>query len=312
MVACALYPTSPEVTSFRDILDQTEQILCNAGVYCGHGYDSEHDEAVALVLAAAELPVTTGTEILDEPFPDPARERLKGFLERRTRDRVPTAYIIGRAWLGPLEFRCDPRALVPRSPLMAVIETGFAPWWTGDVPRRLVDVCCGGGSLGLLAAATLPGTEVYLTDIDSDALALAEENRALHGLTNVVLGQGDLLAALAPESVDIILANPPYVDALDMAALPDEYLHEPGRALAAGNDGLELVHRLLREAHTVLAPEGVLFLEVGNSWLALEEAYPVFAFTWLQFESGGHGVCVLNRSELSALLAGPSSVSQQL
>jgi len=295
-------PLKAAVTlTFQQALTETQAALESADVWCGHGYDSAHDEAVALMLAAAELPVSTGTEILSELMSDDQYAQLAEFTRLRTEQRLPTAYIIGRSWLGPLEFLTDARALIPRSPLMEVIGYGFEPWWSGGAVQCIVDVCCGGGSLGLLAAHEFPDAQVRLLDLDCDALALAQENLDLHGFDNVTLTQGDLLAPLTPASADIILANPPYVDAEDMASLPPEYLHEPRLALAAGHDGLDLVHRLLLQAAYVLRPGGVLFLEVGNSWLALEQAYPETAFTWLMFESGGHGVCTLSHSDLQTL-----------
>ncbi len=295
------------MTTFREGLKATEQALIDAGVWCGHGYESAHDEAVALVLAAAGMPVDTGTDILEQPIPEEALARLATYVDQRTIERIPVAYIIGRAWLGPLEFIADSRALVPRSPLMAAIETGFAPWWRGMAPRRIVDLCCGGGSLGLLAAWAYPDAEVLLLDIDTSALELAAQNLTKHQCTNAAIVQGDLLSPLAPRSADVILANPPYVDAEDMSDLPPEYHHEPRLALAAGDDGLDLVHQILRQAADVLSDEGVLFLEVGNSWSALEASYPTHGFVWLQFESGGHGVCALEKSALVALLSANST-----
>ncbi len=301
MVACALLFRGLRVTSFRTVLLAAEQALIDADVYCGHGYDSPHDEAVALVLAAARLPGTTGTEILERPWPLEAQQRLDAFLRQRTEQRLPTAYIIGQAWLGPLLFKADARALIPRSPIMGFIADAFEPWWQGGAPDHIIDVCCGGGSLGLLAAWTFPDTHVSLLDIDTAALALAEENRHLHGLSNVALHLGDLLTPVMGQKADIILANPPYVDATDMASLPSEYHHEPRLALEAGVDGLNLVHRLLLQAADVLTADGVLFLEVGNSWPALEQAYPEQIFTWLSPDVGGHGVCVLYGSEIAAM-----------
>lgn len=293
------------LSTFSELLSRTELRLAQADICFGHGYECAHDEAVALVLAAANLPVTTGREILDRAPDKVTTERLEQFMRRRITNREPVAYITGRAWLGPLQFIADTRALVPRSPLMSVIESGFGPWWQGDDPSSIVDVCCGGGSLGLLAAWAFPAAQVTLLDIDSAALSLAHENLALHALNNVTIDQGDLLEPIVDsQTVDIILANPPYVDAIDMANLPAEYLHEPRLALAAGTDGLDLVHRLLAQAAHLLSPVGLLFLEVGNSWEALEAAYPNCAFTWLELEAGGHGVCVLTRSELKHAVHG--------
>lgn len=299
------------LSTFSELLGRTQLRLEQADVWFGHGYDCAHDEAVALVLAAANLPVTTGREILDQKPDKVAADRLEQFVRRRIENREPVAYIIGRAWLGPLQFIADARALVPRSPLMSVIESGFGPWWQRDDPSSIVDVCCGGGSLGLLAAWAFPESQVTLLDIDGEALSLARENLALHALNNVTINQGDLLQPIVDsQTVDIILANPPYVDATDMASLPAEYLHEPRLALAAGADGLDLVHRLLAQAAQLLSPGGLLFLEVGNSWEALEAAYPNCTFTWLEFEAGGHGVCVLTRSEINGAVHGKQWVEE--
>ncbi len=298
--------------SFGEVLLATEQALIDANIYCGHGYDSPHDEAVALMLAAAQLPNTTGAEILDAQWPAPAQTQLATFLHQRTQQRLPTAYITGQAWLGPLVFKADPRALIPRSPIMSFIGDAFEPWWQGGAPGHIVDVCCGGGSLGLLAAWTFPDTRVSLLDIDQGALALAEENRQLHELHNVALYAGDLLVPLQDQTADIILANPPYVDADDMSNLPAEYHHEPRLALAAGDDGLDLVHRLLVQAADVLTTDGLLILEVGNSWPALEKAYPDQVFTWLTPIEGGHGLCILYGSEVAAMKQQAEQWVQQL
>lgn len=293
------------MTTFRELLIDTEEQLSKAPLFFGHGYDSAHDEAVALVLAAAELPADTGAEILDQPVPAVARDTLARFVARRTQGKEPVAYIIGQAWLGPLMFKADARALVPRSPIMSLLMSALSPWWSGErAPAVIVDLCAGGGSLGLLAAEIFPDSTVYLLDIDADALALASENIALHGVqARVKIVHADLLSPLKTESVDVILANPPYVDQADMDTLPAEYLHEPRHALAAGFDGLELVHRIITEAALILRDPGLLALEVGNSWLALEAAYPEFPFIWLEIAEGGHGVTLLTRGDLQRLLA---------
>lgn len=286
------------MATFRELLITTESQLEAADLYFGHGYFDAHDEAVALVLAAEGLDPLTGSEILDCDMSDTGQQKLRGFLRQRVSDRRPTAYIIGYAALGALTFSCDKRALVPRSPLMSVIHEGYSPWFSQAVPERIVDVCCGGGSLGLLAAYHSPASSVFLLDIDKGALALAETNRRGQELPNARCLRADLLATLAPDSVDIILANPPYVDAEDMSNLPQEFHHEPRIALAAGDDGLDLVHELLRQAAHVLTSHGVLFLEVGNSAPALAKSYPNIAFTWLELDNGGHGVCAVSASEL--------------
>ncbi len=289
------------MTTFREALENTEFALRGAGVFCGHGYADSHDEAVALVLAAAELDPLSGTEILDRPVAPDSLKRLAEYTSLRVNERLPVAYITGRAALGDLTFHCDPRALVPRSPLMTVIVGDYQPWYCGRQPPRIVDLCCGGGSLGLLAAHHAPASEVLLLDLDADAVELARLNLNEHAFPNARCVQGDLLTFVAPDTVDIILANPPYVDAEDMAALPQEYRHEPRIALAAGEDGLDLIHRILMQSKAVLAPQGLLFLEVGNSAAALLDAYPNLPMIWLDLEHGGHGVCVMAKEDLNLL-----------
>ena len=294
------------MTTFQEAIDTTKATLAAVPIYCGHGYYSVHDEAVALVLAAARMSATTDKSVLGAVLETTALERLADFVQQRAIHRLPTAYIIGKAWLGPLEFVCDSRALVPRSPLMEVIAADYQPWCTRP-PRHIVDLCCGGGSLGILAALNRPDAVITLSDIDVDALNLARENLLMHAPPNARLLRADLLSGIAPRSIDVILANPPYVDGEDMQALPPEFGHEPNRALAAGVDGLLLVYRLLAEAADCLDEEGHLFLEVGNSWTALEEAFPHFAFEWLDLEWGGHGVCVIAQQELQYLRYGAGS-----
>ncbi len=291
--------------TFRELLIDTEQQLLFADLFFGHGYDSAHDEAVALVLAAAALPVDTGAEILDIASTQQIVATLSEFLVRRIQNREPVAYIIGQAWLGPLMFKADRRAIIPRSPIMSSVMTGFAPWWPASrQPEVIIDLCAGGGSLGVLAAEVFPDARLYLLDIDASALALANENIIFHGVINrASVIQTDLLSALSAASADVILANPPYVDQADMDALPEEYRYEPRHALAAGFDGLDLVHRIIAEAAVVLRKPGLLILEVGNSWSTLEAAYPDFAFIWLEIAEGGHGVTVLDTDDLQRLLA---------
>lgn len=294
------------MATFRDILISTENQLIDAAVFCGHGYDSEHDEAVALVLAAASLsPLETGTEVLDAPYPTGAHKTLANFLTRRCEERLPVAYITGQAWLGPLCFKSDNRALVPRSPVAELILNQLQPWYESTSPSVIIDVCCGGGSLGMLAKWVFPDSKVLLSDIDADAIGLARDNATLHNVDAIV--RADLLAWCADESVDVILANPPYVDAQDMRDLPQEYLHEPGLALSGGEDGLDLVRLMLVDAARILRSGGILILEVGNSIEALEGLSPMLAPLWVELEQGGHGVAVFMAQDLAQWAAGKAN-----
>lgn len=294
-----------QLSTYRTAFAIAEAALAKAEVWCGHGYIDHHDEAIALVLAAAGQPLDADASILDAPYPEEHRALLADYLKRRTIDRLPVAYIIGEAWLGPCLFRCDARALVPRSPIAEIVLRELSPWWmNARPPGRIVDVCCGGGSLGILAAHVFPEAQVSLLDIDPQALQLAAENVAAHELDQrITLIEADLLSPMAAGSCDVILANPPYVDAPEMASLAPEYAHEPRHALAAGEDGLDLIPALVRGAAAALTADGILLLEVGNSWHALEAKYPGVSFLWVELESGGEGVAVFTRQDLLTWLS---------
>ena len=286
--------------TFRTKLGQAEAILQKAGVYCGHGYDSVTDEAVALVLGAAGLPPAEPLSLLDQPFPSDAEAPLAALLDRRCRQRLPLAYCLGESYLAGLRFIADPRALVPRSPISHVVAERLSPWWAeGRDPNVIVDVCCGGGSLGLIAAEAFSGATVVLSDLDPQAISLAAENTTLHSHPyRVFMLRADLLSALRSGSADVVLANPPYVCRGEMAELPPEYFHEPRIALEADADGTELAITLLREAVRVLAPDGLMLLEVGETWVALENRLPKVPFLWLELPQGGAGVAAISAQEL--------------
>lgn len=294
----------PPPRTVGQALTWCEARLEESGVYFGHGTDNPWDEAVQMVLAVVGLPLDADDGVLPHPVDDGQLERLRVLLQRRIVDREPLPYILGRAWFAGVEFRCDSRALVPRSPLAELILDDYRPWYAGPSPRRLLDLCCGGGCIGLAAAWHNPELQADLLDLDPDALDLAAENLSQLGLqTRCRLLRSDLFEAVGGLRYDLILSNPPYVDAGDLAAMPAEYRREPEQALAAGPDGLDLVRRILARAEDHLEPHGLLVVEVGNSWPALERAYPDVPFTWLEFENGGHGVFALSASELETYRA---------
>ena len=291
--------------TFGAALSEAAERLTAAEVFCGHGYESIHDEAVALVLGAAGLPPEQTRAVLSEPFPVEASARLMQLLLGRCESRLPVAYLLGEAWLAGICFKCDARALVPRSPIAQVVVDGCQPWW-GELapPNTIVDLCCGGGSLGIIASHVFPSATVLLSDIDSAALSLAQDNIqrcAPPGRVNCV--QGDLLTLLAPNSADLILANPPYVSVSEMAHLPPEYLHEPRGALQADEEGVALAIALLQDAARVLSHAGLLLLEVGESVAALEQRLPRVPFTWIDLPEGGVGVAAVSAQELRDWIA---------
>lgn len=291
--------SATQMVTVGTALEQVSTALEAAGVYCGHGTDNPWDEAVQLVLAVADLPADSDDSVLGHALDEGRQVRLRALLERRIGERIPLPYLLGWVHFAGLHLRCDPRAIIPRSPIAELILAGFQPWYSGPEPAHLLDLCCGGGCLGLAAAHHLPELAVDLVDLDPEALALARENIALLGLQSRVRSlQSDLFDAVAGQRYDIIISNPPYVDAADLASMPPEYHHEPALALGSGADGLDLTRRILAEAEDYLQPSGLLVVEVGNSWEALEAAYPRVPFTWLEFEQGGHGVFVMSAAEL--------------
>jgi ribosomal protein L3 glutamine methyltransferase len=280
-------------------LQYCNDALVASEVYFGHGTDNAWDEAAQLVLSVAKLPMDGDDGVLRQPLDEQALVRIGELLQRRIAEHLPLPYLLGRAWFAGLEFLCDRRAIIPRSPIAELIQYGFRPWYTGDEPRRILDLCCGGGCIGLAVAHYFPEAHVDLVDIDSDALALAHENAAFLQLQDrVTICQSDLFDDLASGDYDLIISNPPYVDAADLASMPAEYHHEPERALGSGIDGLDITRRILKEARRYLRDDGLLIVEVGNSWPALEDAYPTVPFTWVEFEHGGEGVFALTAREL--------------
>lgn len=282
-----------------EALDYCSGALADSDVYFGHGTDNSWDEAVQLVLSVADLPLDSDDGVLPHVLSAEARARLEALLRARIADHTPLPYLLGKAWFAGLEFLCDQRAIIPRSPLAELILNEFQPWYHGPAPQRILDLCCGGGCIGLAVAHYYPDVQVDLLDIDRAALQLARENAEALGLADRVnIIPSDVFAALSGQRYDLILSNPPYVDVADMAALPAEFHHEPKLALGSGPDGLDITRRILREAGRYLQDSGLLVVEVGNSWTALEAAYPRVPFTWLEFEHGGDGVFALSAKEL--------------
>ncbi|BCG24131.1 50S ribosomal protein L3 N(5)-glutamine methyltransferase [Pseudomonas tohonis] len=266
-------------------------------LFFGHGTDNAWDEARQLVLGALHLPYEVADSYLDCRLEDDERAHVQALLRRRILERVPVAYLLGEAWFCGMPFVVDERVLVPRSPIGELIQQGFEPWLAAS-PARILDLCTGSGCIGIAAAHAFPDAEVVLADLSFDALEVANLNIERHDLEDRVFTvQGDGFDGLPGQRFDLILSNPPYVDAEDFADMPEEFQHEPAMGLACGDDGLDLVRRMLAEAADHLTERGTLIVEVGNSQVHVEALYPEVDFTWLEFSHGGHGVFLLGASQ---------------
>lgn len=269
------------------------------GLFFGHGTDNALDEAAQLVLFSLHLPpdLPTGYQACRLTYRE--RDAIAELLERRIHERKPAAYLTNRAWFAGLELYINEDVLVPRSPLAELAEAGFDPWIDPERVTRVLDLCTGSGCIGIATAVYLPEAEVDLVDLSPEALAVASHNVELHGLEDrVQVQESDLFAALGGRKYDVIVTNPPYVSAAELESLPDEFHREPRVALAGGDDGLDLVLRVLRDAPEFLEEGGILVVEVGNSASGLERRFPDLPFLWLEFERGGEGVFLMNREQL--------------
>ncbi|WP_313338152.1 50S ribosomal protein L3 N(5)-glutamine methyltransferase [Stutzerimonas nitrititolerans] len=266
-------------------------------LFFGHGTDNAWDEARQLVLGALHLPWEMADSYLDCRLEDDERAHLQDLLQRRIEQRVPTAYLLGQAWFCGLPFIVDERVLIPRSPIGELIDRRFEPW-LAQAPTRVLDLCTGSGCIGIACAYEFLEAEVVLADLSFEALEVANRNIEHHGLEDrVYTVQSDGFDGLPKQHFDLILSNPPYVDAEDIADMPNEFHHEPALALACGEDGLDLVRRILAQAADHLTETGTLIVEVGNSQVHVEALYPEVEFTWLEFARGGHGVFLLAASQ---------------
>lgn len=288
------------LSTVRDWLRWAETVVRREPVFLGHGTDNYWDEALALVLPALSLPWDVDPNVLDGRLLPDERAVILDWLKRRVNERVPAPYITGTAWFCGLPFHVDERVLIPRSPLGEAVDNRFEPFVAPDQVHRILDLCTGCGALAVASALAFPEAEVDATDVSEEALAVCRANLAEHGVAGqVTLHQLDGLEGL-DGGYDLIICNPPYVDAEDMATLPPEYRHEPELALAAGEDGLDFTRALLRRAPDYLTENGMLVVEVGNSAAALEQRWPDVPFMWLAFERGGDGAFCLSRADLLA------------
>lgn len=281
----------------RDYITTLAQRMDAAQLSFAHGTATAFDDAVYLVYSVLgisfDTPVDTLTQVLDEE----SHRQLEELAEKRIVGHVPVAYLVGRAWFAGHEFYCDQRALVPRSPIAELIANQFQPLLRRP-PRKILDLCTGSGCIGIACALEFPASEVMLSDISPDCLALASSNIDLHGLqSRVSLRQADLFSGIV-EKFDLIVSNPPYVGQDEVDALPPEFSHEPQSGLLSAEQGLAIPLAILRSAPDCLEEGGILVMEVGYSAERLQDTLSGVPLLWLEFEEGGEGVFALSRDQL--------------
>ena len=291
-----------ELLTLRDWLRWAVSRFNAAKLFFGHGTDNAWDEAIWLLLATLQLPRDRLEPFLDARLTKAERLTVFNVLEQRIVRRLPTAYLVQEAWLGDFRFYVDERVIVPRSYFAELLEEGFSPWVEEPASvGSVLDLCTGSGCLAILMAHTFPHAQVDAIDISPDALAVARRNIADYGLEGSVHAiESDLFAAVPGKRYDLILSNPPYVTAAAMAALPAEYRHEPVLALAAGDDGLDVVRRILREAADHLTPEGFIAIEVGHNRDQVEAEFPHLPVVWLDTASSVDKIFLVSGEALRA------------
>lgn len=289
-----------KLQTVRDWLRFAVSAFNEAGLSFGHGSASAYDEAAYIILHTLHLPLDTLAPFLDARLTASEIKRLRSLLDMRVTKRLPAAYLTHEAWLGDFRFYVDERVLVPRSFIAELLEKRLAPWVDDpDAVTAVLDLCTGSGCLAILAAHAFPHAQVDAADISPEALQVAQRNVADYALQHrITLLKSDMFSGLDGKKYDIIISNPPYVDAAAMAALPQEYRHEPQLALGSGSDGLDATRIILQHAAAHLNPGGILIVEIGHNRTALEAAYPNLAFTWLEVSAGDELVFLLNREQL--------------
>ncbi|MDF1484396.1 50S ribosomal protein L3 N(5)-glutamine methyltransferase [Ramlibacter sp. H39-3-26] len=282
-----------------ELIEAGARRLDAAGVAFGHGTTNAFDEAAWLVLWCLGLPLDDLDSVRNRPVTQAEQALAATLLEARIATRQPAAYLTREAWLQGVPFYVDERAIVPRSFIAELLADGSIDPWLGERTRNVLDLCTGNGSLAVLAAMAWPDVAVDGADISDDALAVARINVDRHGLQDrITLRHSDGLAQL-PGPYDLILCNPPYVNARSMAALPAEYQAEPALALAGGSDGMDFIRRLLADAPARLSPHGVLVLEIGNERGNFEAAFPTLEAVWLATSAGEDQVLLATREALA-------------
>lgn len=295
------YPRlTEELLSIRDWLRFTVSRFEEAEIFFGHGTDNSYDEAVWLVMSALHIPLDTIENFLDARITEQERKYLSSLIERRITERTPTAYLLQEAWLQGFKFYVDERVIVPRSFIAELLQNDLNPWIEfPEMIESAADICTGSGCLGVLLANSFPNATIDVIDISPDAIDVANINIANYGLQDQITAiESDMFTAIKGRTYDLIISNPPYVDAPSMAQLPTEYQREPQLALGSGHDGLDHTHTILREAAKHLNDNGILIVEIGHNRDALLQAYPEVQFVWLEVSSGDEFVFLLSKNQL--------------
>lgn len=291
-----------ELFTLRDLLRYAISQFNASKLSFGHGSDNAWDEAAYLLLHTLHLPLDTLEPFLDARVLPQERERFLALVERRMEERVPAAYLTGEAWLQGHRFVVDQRVIVPRSPIAELLSDNLSPWIPDPGAVDFVlDLCTGSGCLAVLSALAFENAQVDAVDLSEHALEVADENIELSGLDGrITTHRSDLFDQLPQCEYQLIICNPPYVNNHSMEALPAEYRHEPTMALAGGEDGMDLIRRLLQSAPNFMAPDGVLVLEIGNEYENFIAAFPQLDPVWLSTENTEDQILLLTREQLAS------------
>ncbi|WP_425917625.1 50S ribosomal protein L3 N(5)-glutamine methyltransferase [Acinetobacter sp. TSRC1-2] len=312
-----LQEAAENLTTIRDFIRFGVSALRQYDAHLGQGTEDFFAESSALVLQTLALDWNANPEILDAKLLPSEKAEFISLLERRINEKVPTSYLLNLAYFCDKPYYVDERVLIPRSPIAELINQRFAPYCLDEnglvrealnnlpendhpqMPRRILDMCTGSGCIAIALAYAFPESEVDATDISKEALEVASINAEHHNMQyQVALMESDLFSKIPAENqYDLIVSNPPYVDAEDMADLPVEFLHEPELALAAGQDGLDLVRKMLAQATDYLTENGLIVIEVGNSEWAMKQNFNTVDFHWLTFQKGGSGIFALTAEQ---------------
>ncbi len=294
--------TPNNFATVRDILRYAITRFNTAKLFFGHGTNNAFDEAAYLILHTLKLPLDQLEPFMDARLLQGEIDNLLRVIDKRTEERIPAAYLTNEAWLGGYRFYVDERVIVPRSFLAELIPEHFAPWLQdADAVQHALDLCTGSGCLPILLADAFPQAQIDAVDISADALAVARLNVDEYALGDrITLVESDLYSKLPDRKYDLIISNPPYVNAGSMAKLPQEYLHEPQLALAGGDDGMDLVRTIVSGAAQRLTPQGILIVEIGNEREHAEAAFPGLELTWLSTSAGDDMVFMVSAAQLQA------------